>query len=124
MAAILLFGYTLPGSRHGKNGRALLALALLQAGMVFSVATILNYALGALLSLSLGTPMLFALYAQAAGLHWRYALSGLSIAVIASIVYHMQQLDSLLTISNAPAQYVVYLAMIPITLQTVQSLLS
>jgi hypothetical protein len=116
-------GHSLLASSGADTGEALLSLALLQAGMIFSVATILNFALGASLSVSLGTPMLMALYAREAAFQWRYTLAGLSVAMTGCILYYLHDLEVILAITNAPAQYVLHLVVLPVSLQTVQSLL-
>lgn len=98
-------------SQSRKSGHTLLALNCLATGMFIPVTTILNYSLGSLLSLAIGTPTLAVLYLPT-------RVSALFPILAAAITLRVLAASAEeVAVAKAPLPYFVSLIMIPAWLQ-------
>lgn len=95
---------------------ALLAFTLLETGMLISVATILNYALGAALAMAAGIPLLVSVYLRPSST--RYIKPALPAIAAAMAYMYLDPLQFAIASSKAPAFSAFYLAFVPVWLQT------
>lgn len=103
---------------------SLLAFTLLSAGMVISVATILNYGLGAAISVIIGGPLLVRVYSSTFGPIVSKGSGGLVLPVsLGCALQAFGPLDASLDITGAPARSVFWLVVYPLWYQSVSSLL-
>ena len=102
-----------------------MAFSLLSAGMVISVATILNYGLGAALSILTGVPLLVLYYTASAPRWLRIQLQCLILAAGSMAVHmHASPFQRELSVSGAPLQYAIWLCLAPLYVQILVSLAS